>query len=289
MTHPCLTASIRCHSGNAAVRDQHHQRNREDLEAYARCPDPEGRRHQRNALVCANLRLVYRVAGRQAQVSRLGYDDLVQVGCLGLLRAVEAFDPRLGQKLSSFAVPYIRGCMLHEQRDRQTLVRIPRPLWELRQRWVRLQEERRRQGLPPLEGERLAQALHCSLALLEDASQLGKVSAMASLDAPLGDGGDSDRCLLEQLPARPSPNTTSPDDNPQWRWLQQRLQALAPQRRQLVVGRMLEGRSWTELGRELGTGPGKARRHFDDVMRQLRQEAAAWCQSLEAQPGRRAR
>ena len=278
MTRPCAKAPSTARPSVSRAPGRHHAQNSQRLRAYARCSDPGERVRHRNALVCDNLRLVYRVAGRQAQVSRLSFEELVQVGSLGLLRAVEAFDGGRGRSLSTFAVPYIRGRMLQEQRDRQDLVRIPRPLWELRHRLTRLQDLRRRDGLRPLRGAGLARALGCSLQNLEAVQQINQVRTMASLDAPLADEDGQEHCLLDHLPAPEAadPALRPDDDDPQWQWLQRRLEQLAPQGRELVLGRVVQGLSWAALGTRLGLAPRRAQQCFEELMEQLRQEAALW-------------
>ncbi|NDD22475.1 MAG: sigma-70 family RNA polymerase sigma factor [Synechococcaceae bacterium WBA_3_309] len=67
----------------------------------------------RNRLVEAHLNLVRQQAQRQAQRCNLGFDDLFQIGCLGLLAAVEGFDPSKGNAFSTYAVPLIVGQMRH--------------------------------------------------------------------------------------------------------------------------------------------------------------------------------
>jgi RNA polymerase sigma-B factor len=59
------------------------------------------------------------------------YDDLYQCGAIGLVFAIDRFDPSNGAAFSSYAVPYIRGEMLRYFRDRFGLVKPPRPLYEL--------------------------------------------------------------------------------------------------------------------------------------------------------------
>ena len=61
------------------------------------------------------------------------YEDLLQVGCIGLIRAIERFDTTKGSAFSSFAMPYIRGEIQHYLRDRSYSVRIPRRWLALRQ------------------------------------------------------------------------------------------------------------------------------------------------------------
>lgn len=90
-----------------------HQLNRVLLEQLHRCRQPQRRLHLRNQLVLANLGLVHRVAASQRGKGNLGYDDLVSVGCIGLIKAIETFEPQRGLSLSTVAVPFIRGAMQH--------------------------------------------------------------------------------------------------------------------------------------------------------------------------------
>ena len=87
----------------------------------------QGRRG-RAELVRCNQALVRRIAagfmGRG-----LDFEDLVQEGNIGLLRAAKLFDPRRGTRFSTYAVPWIRQPMLAALKDQVPLVRLPRYLY----------------------------------------------------------------------------------------------------------------------------------------------------------------
>ena len=100
------------------------------LNDYQRVCSPE----LRNKLVKMNLGLVRREAHHWLYHSNETFDDLMQVGSLGLIRAIERFDMSKGYAFSSFAIPYIRGEIQHYLRDRSAIVRIPR-------RWQSLQHQ----------------------------------------------------------------------------------------------------------------------------------------------------
>jgi RNA polymerase sigma-B factor len=87
----------------------------------------------RNHLVEMNFGLVRREALHWIHQCSETYEDLVQVGSLGLIRAVERFEMSKGYAFSSFAIPYIRGEIQHYLRDKGDSVRIPRRWLELRQ------------------------------------------------------------------------------------------------------------------------------------------------------------
>jgi RNA polymerase sigma-B factor len=76
-----------------------------------------------------HLPLVRALARRYANRGE-GFEDLVQVGSVGLLEAIDRFDPELGSDLTSFAVPTIAGVIRRHLRDRSSVVRMPRPLAE---------------------------------------------------------------------------------------------------------------------------------------------------------------
>src|SRR6478672_3526236 len=80
----------------------------------------------RNKLAEANHGLVRQVAHRFITQCREPFEDLCQIGALGLIRAIERFDPTKGNAFSSFAIPFIRGEIQHYLRDRGRTVSVPR-------------------------------------------------------------------------------------------------------------------------------------------------------------------
>lgn len=211
----------------------------------------------------------------------------MQVASLGLIRAVEAFDPSRAVSFSSFAVPYIRGALLHELRDRQPMVRIPRPLWELRQQSARLQEERRGRGLPALDRSALAVRLGCTPERLLEIENLRAAALPRSLDAPFergpagSDAGDAGVLLDRLADPRslvgdlPEPDGVDPLAAERV-WFRQQMAALDPMRRQLLEGRLRLGCTWVELGRQLGIHPRMAQRRCDATLHELRLAAERW-------------
>jgi RNA polymerase sigma-B factor len=80
----------------------------------------------RRELIERHLPLVRAVARRFA--GREEHDDLVQVGAIGLIKAVDRFDARYGVSFAAFATPAIAGEIRHHLRDRSAPVRVPRRL-----------------------------------------------------------------------------------------------------------------------------------------------------------------
>lgn len=106
------------------------------LRAYHRTGDAEARER----LVQLYLPLVRALAQRYANCGE-SRDDLVQVGAIGLIQAIDRFDPERGSDFSSYAIPTITGEIRNHLRDRGTTVRVPRRLAEL-SRSLRIPRER---------------------------------------------------------------------------------------------------------------------------------------------------
>ena len=98
------------------------RRNAELLSAYAANPTIE----LRNRIATINHRLALSVAHREKGRRVLDVADLEQLASMGLIKAIEKYDPSKGAAFSSFAVPFIRGEIMHFCRDHETTVKVPR-------------------------------------------------------------------------------------------------------------------------------------------------------------------
>jgi RNA polymerase sigma-B factor len=102
----------------------------EEARALLRAHCETGDAAARERLIELHLPLVRALARRYANCGER-VEDLVQVGCIGLIEAIDRFDPERGSELASFAVPTILGEIKRHLRDRASMVRIPRRLAEL--------------------------------------------------------------------------------------------------------------------------------------------------------------
>lgn len=79
------------------------------------------------------LPLVRRIVHRY-RTDGVDEDDLVQLGCLGLVKAIRTFDPGRGVKFATYACHHVRGQIVHHIRDRGGIIRPPRWMYDLRGR-----------------------------------------------------------------------------------------------------------------------------------------------------------
>lgn len=179
-------------SSNQAIKSQ----SLEILTNYQKNPSP----HLRNRLVQMNIGLVRREAHRWLHSSGETFDDLMQVGSLGLIRAIERFDLHRGYAFSSFAIPYIRGEIQHYLRDKGTVVRIPRRWQALQNQSARairqLQENLNRR---PSDQE-VADELDITLEEWQQVRIASSNRSLLSLDAPVKENDSGTSSLGDLLP-----------------------------------------------------------------------------------------
>lgn len=187
----------------------------------------------RDEIVARHLHLVRALAVRFRGRGE-DLDDLVQIGTLGLIKAIDRYDANHGAALSSFAVPTIVGEIKHHLRDRAGAVRLPRRLQERHVAIARASTEfYQRVGRSPTVSE-LAVDL-----------RLGKEEVLEALDATsMMVPWDEEPPAVE--PSRPL------EDVERRAVLLPLLDALGPRLKRIVVRRFFEHRTQSEIAAELG-------------------------------------
>ena len=150
---------------------------------YRRDRDPA----TRDALVARFLPLAHHLARRYH--SGADADDLQQVASLGLVKAIERFDPARGPAFTSFAVPTIVGELKRYFRDYGWAVRVPRDVQELKARVDAMSQTLTAElGRSPTVGE-LAERAHATTEQILEALAAASAHYPDSLDQPLSDEG----------------------------------------------------------------------------------------------------
>ena len=154
----------------------------------------------RNQIVQLNIGLVRKEARHWANQCNESYEDLLQVGCLGLIRSIERFDLDKGRAFSSFAIPYIRGEIQHYLRDKGYSVRIPRRWLELkRQAAGVIRDFRVRFNRQPTDSE-IAQVLEISLKEWQEIKLAYQNREPLSLDVSVGNEQEGKTSLGDLVP-----------------------------------------------------------------------------------------
>lgn len=143
-----------------------------------------------NIPVARSLAARYRNRGQ-------GSDELEQVACLALTRAVQGFDPERGDDLLVFAVPTILGELKRHFRSASWAVRPPRRIQEMRPRLAAAEHDLAQSLGRPATRDELAEELGCPVEEVEEAIACGDLGHASSLDEPVSETGST---LAEILP-----------------------------------------------------------------------------------------
>lgn len=158
------------------------------LLAITKQGDESERREARDAMIMGNLRLVLSVVGRFTP-KRETVDDLFQVGCIGLIKAIDNFNLDLDVRFSTYAVPMIIGEIRRYQRDNNS-VRVSRGVRDLAYRALMVKESviSTEQREPTLA--EIAKRLEVSERAVGEAME-AIVEPISIFDSVYGDGDDS--------------------------------------------------------------------------------------------------
>src|SRR5690349_7605586 len=182
LEHPPSGAAAR--RAYPAEADDREARTRADHVLLVRAH--QGDQQAREQLVQRFLPLARQLA-RRYQRGGEPLDDLIQVASLGLLKAIDRFDPQRTTAFSSFAVPTILGELKRHFRDKGWSVRVPRDLQELTVKLEPSTEALGRQlGRTPTTGE-LAEHLGVTVEQLLEAREAAGAYRAVSLDRPRDD------------------------------------------------------------------------------------------------------
>lgn len=221
-----------------------------------------GDQQARDALVEGNLRLVLSVTQRFLGRGE-NPDDLFQVGCIGLLKAVQNFDAAKEVRFSTYGVPMIAGEIRRYLRDNSP-IRVSRSVRDLAYRIMQCKEQLTlEQGREPTLSQ-IARKLDLPLQEVEGA--MDAIAVPVSLYEPVySDGGDP-LTVMDQI--RDTKNTDE-------RWLEHitlhdAVCQLGQRERQILALRFQEGRTQMEVAREIGISQAQVSRLEKNALSTIR-------------------
>lgn len=218
----------------------------------------------REKFINGNLRLVLSVIQRFSNRGE-NPDDLFQVGCIGLIKALDNFDMEHGVKFSTYAVPMIIGEVRRYLRDNNA-IRVSRSLRDLAYRALQTREE-------------LSRSLQKEPSVSEIAMAMGAdreevVMALESIQEPVSlfepvfhDDGDA-IYVMDQV---------SDTKNTDARWIEslslsEAMDKLSPRERHILKIRFFEGKTQMEVAREIGISQAQVSRLEKNALSAMKRE-----------------
>jgi len=229
----------------------------------------EGDLQAREKLIEQYMSLVRSLARRYAYRGEQ-LDDLVQIGAIGLIKAIDRFDVNRGFELTTYATPNIIGEIKRHFRDKGWAVRVPRGLQELNVQLSKLMEQLTVElGRSPTIPE-LAKAAGAEEELVLEAIESGR--AYTSLSLSVGGGGDDDDLdPLDSLGTEEHQYAVSEDRAV----LAPGFKALDPRERMILQLRFFDGLTQSQIAQQVGISQMHVSRLIRRSLEKIRETIAA--------------
>ncbi|MBC7472726.1 MAG: sigma-70 family RNA polymerase sigma factor [Candidatus Sericytochromatia bacterium] len=222
----------------------------------------------KNALVKAHLSLVEKIARNHSQMYKEQYDDLVQVGCLGLLSAIERFDLQQKVSFKTYSTHFISGEMKHYIRDHYSLVKQPRELQELQPKVNRAKQFLRSEKNVEPNAEQISEYLELPIDKIEQVLDLEKKSNIMSLDQQINQDADSNSAsIISQLEDKKYQSFQLAQEDKMI--LSEAIKSIKDQSRQVIEYAFYQDLSQTEIAKQLGISQMQVSRRLKGAVKEL--------------------
>jgi RNA polymerase sigma-B factor len=225
----------------------------------------EARLGARDGLVSLHLPLVEHCARRFRNRGE-PFEDLVQVGTIGLIKSIDRFDLERGVEFSTYATPTIIGEIKRYFRDKGWAIRVPRRLQELRMQIASTTAELTQSlGRSPTPRE-LADAIGCTVEDIVEGIESGNAYSTLSLDATDDSGEDGGASMLDLMGL----------DDEELEHIEIResikplLEALPSREKRILLLRFFRNKTQSEIAEEIGVSQMHVSRLLSRTLAQLR-------------------
>ena len=204
----------------------------------------EGDMEARNTFINGNLRLVLSVIQRFYRKSESA-DDLFQVGCVGLIKAIDNFDITQNVQFSTYAVPMIVGEVKRYLRDNNS-IRVSRSVRDLAYKTIQLKDKfNKEKGREPTI-EEIAKELKVEKE--EIAASLDAIQVPISLQDPIYNDGSEKLFVMDQV----KDNKNNDENWAETMTINEGLKKLNEKEKSIIIKRYFDGKTQMEIAEEIG-------------------------------------
>lgn len=232
----------------------------------------KGDERARKDMIRANLRLVINIAKRYFHLG-IPLLDLIEEGNLGLMKAVDKFNPKKGYRFSTYAAWWIRQSITRSILEQGKMIRIPVYMNELITKWKKTKEHLSQKAKRPPTEDEISKRLKITKSQKEQINFWLSAST-SSLDTPIGDEGDSQLSDVVE-----DETAVSPDKDIEELLNKERLRSLLSMMRKrerdvldMRFG-LADGKTHTlaEVAKKLGVSRERVRQIEEEALKKLRQ------------------
>ncbi len=203
----------------------------------------KGEENAREQFIMYNMRLVLSICGR-FQTTKNNIDDVFQVGTIGLIKAIDNFNPDIGVRFSTYAVPMIIGEIRRFLRDNNS-VKVTRSLRDIAYKALSARERLQKNSCDEPSLSDIASEIEVPLS--DVAFALDAISEPLSLYDTVYNDEDGNFLVLDQLK-----DPTNEDSWLEKTALKEALVSLNSREREILILRYFKGKTQTEISNEIG-------------------------------------
>lgn len=222
----------------------------------------------KNKIVKKYLSLVQKIARTYSRNNAQQFDDLVQVGCIGLIRAIERFDLNQMVSFKTYSSHFIVGEIKHFLRDHSSLVKLPRELQELQPKINRMKQTLSFENGKDATEEELSDKLEIPLEKIRQVLEMEKVSISISIDQPISNQDESNsKTIGEHLEDKKySSFQLAQEDRI---ILNEAIKSIKDQSRQIIEYTFYQDLSQTEIAKKMGISQMQVSRKIKSAVNEL--------------------
>jgi len=226
----------------------------------------EGDEEAREQLVMSHLNLVRYLASKFKNRGE-PLDDLIQVGTLGLIKAIDRFDPERGLEFTTYATPTIMGEIKRHFRDKGWSVRVPRRLQELSAKVNQATDELTAELQRSPSVEEIAE--HVGASVDEVLEAMESSSAYSSVSLETSSSAEEDAPTILDRYATDDEDLVASDDR---MIIQEAMKDFSPREREIIQMRFVEGLTQVEIAKKLDISQVQVSRLLRKTLKKLQEK-----------------
>lgn len=181
-------------------QDENFAQIHEWLITYKNSSEKKVKKELQNLIVVASMPFVKKIACGLARRATDPVDDLIQVGAVGLIKAIDLYNPEVGTKFKTYATYLITGEIRHYLRDKASMIKAPREIQELAFRINCVIKQLTEEGREPTS-EQVAEVMSLPVTKVNDIIEVDRRKSTISLDQTFTFDDDDSVSLADKIPS----------------------------------------------------------------------------------------
>ena len=236
------------------------------ISLYKSCIDKKKKRLIHINIIQDCLPIVKKIANSVALPSGVPLEDLVQVGSIGLIKAIEFFDASKNVKFRTYAIHFVKGEIKHYLRDKGNMIKAPRELQELVFKIMTAIKNLSAQGYEEPTFEQISEMTSIGKNKIKEVMDLELCKSILSLDQSVSNS-DEDLVLMDKIPSGDYQEFLSSREN--IIMLKDALDKLNPELKEIIVMNYFEDMNQREISDKLGISQMQVSRKIKKALNKL--------------------